>query len=123
MSHHVCVPAFGLKPFARMSRPDVLKVFLGNLHWHGVDKPQIYRALQDFNLWPDDLIVPAGKGIAFVIFHDPHMAAWCAANVDGQQHPLLSAGTVTVHMCIIMEVFVVVFRVCLAVMSLYLLRL
>ena len=71
-----------------VQRPDVLKVFLGNLK-RDVIKPQIFDMLEQCtggSVAPVDVIVPTGRGIAFAIFADPQQAAACVEKLRGVQH-------------------------------------
>ena len=67
-------------------RPDVLKVFLGNLR-PDVIKPHILDFMQRRGQDVHDVIVPNSKwgGIAFAVFNSAEAAAACIIDCDGIQ--------------------------------------
>ena len=97
------------------SRPDPLKVFLGNLR-PDVIKPEVMGFLTrqlsgDGFLNPVDVIVPPSKNcpaaIAFAIFDSPEEAADCIALCNGATDDI-SIGYILAHRGANMRVFIAV---------------
>jgi RNA recognition motif-containing protein len=87
------------------NRPDVLKVFLGNLK-RNVIKPEVQELLHSCNLTPLDVLVPQGKGIAFATFPTPEEAAFAVQALSmGVQHSCC-IGPLTAHRGANMGVFI-----------------
>ena len=98
-------------------RPDVMKVFLGNLR-PDVIKPEVVGFLtQRFHLNPVDVIVPPNGGsrifdintvaIAFAIFDSPEEAADCILLCNGKTDDI-SIGKIQAHRGVNMRVFIAV---------------
>ena len=91
-------------------RPDVMKVFLGNLR-PDVIKPEVVGFLtQRFHLNPVDVIVPPNGGtaaIAFAIFDSPEEASDCILLCNGKTDDI-SIGKIHAHRGVNMRVFIAV---------------
>ena len=115
-------------------RPDVLKIFLGNL-LPDVNKPKLVDMFACWQLYPSDVIVPAeakgmrfvvfgpaGAGIrlavAFVVFRTPREAQAALYYCNGLHEPAVSYCNMNAHNNAIVEAFTIVvskivFRCCL----------
>jgi RNA recognition motif-containing protein len=89
-------------------RPDVLKIFIGNLH-HDCNKPKLVAMFEKLGMYPAEVIVPqchAGKlAVAFVVFPTPAEAAAAAFALNGRADPDVAPGAINVHRGAIMGVF------------------
>ena len=90
-------------------RPDVLKVFMGNL-CQGVNKPMLLEVFARFGLVPDEVIVPAvafGKmAVAFAVFNTPEEAQAAILAVNGLAEPMVTPFGIHAHRVAIMGAFI-----------------
>ena len=86
-----------------MSRPDPLKLFLGNLH-PTCNKPQLHKLLSNLGLleYVQEILVPKSSGAngnagaCFMTFADVDVAATALMRLNGLQDPSVAPGRVVV---------------------------
>ena len=102
-------------------RPDVLKIFLGNL-LPDVNKPKLMDMFARWELYPTDVIVPNGHrermACAFVVFGTPVEAQAALYHCNGLHEVAVSYCNMNAHNNAIVEAFTIVvskivFRCCL----------
>ena len=108
------------QPYRMAERPDVLKIFIGNL-MPDVNKPKLVDLFARWNLHPTDVVVPAPRGdraVAFVVFGSPREAADAVFFCNRMADPSISSGVMNADKNAIVEAFLlvvsqIVFRCCL----------
>jgi len=89
-------------------RPDVLKVFLGNL-LPDVNKPKLMDLFARWQLYPTEVVVPAPRGdkmaVAFVVFGSPAEAQAALWHCNGAHEPTVTSCNLNAHNNAIVEAF------------------
>ena len=96
------------QPYRMAERPDVLKIFIGNL-LPDVNKPKLLDLFARWQLYPADVVVPAPRGdrmaVAFVVFRSPHEAQAALHYCNGVHEPTVTSCNLNAHKNAIVEAF------------------
>ena len=93
---------------ASVERPDVLKIFMGNL-LPDVNKPKLMDFFARFQLFPTEVIVPAPRddrmAVAFIVFGSPAAAQAALHYCNGLAVPEITSCNINAHKNAIVEAF------------------